>query len=128
MRASIHQAIERAIARLSTRDAIRIGGEEIQVRALFTVASWQQHTEPCRQVGSLVVGEDACGNVYLCAPDGTVSFWDQETNQETLLAATMEEFCDSLVEPTPVVLKPGQVKSAWINPKFLKDQRRQGDV
>jgi hypothetical protein len=128
MRPSIHQAVERAIAGLSKRDAIRVGGDEFEVRTLFVVASWQQHTEPCRQAGSLVVGEDSCGNLYLCAPDGSVSFWDHENDEETVLAATMEEFCDSLVEPTPVVLRPERVKSVWIDPEFLAEQRRKGNA
>jgi len=126
MRASIHQAVERAIAGLSKRHALRLGADEFEVRTLLPVASWRQHTEPCRQAGSLVVGEDSCGNVFLCAPDGSVSFWDHETDEETVLTATIEEFCDSLVEPTPVALRPEQLKSVWIDPEFLAEQRRKG--
>jgi hypothetical protein len=124
MHASIHQAVERAIAGLSKRLVFRVGTDEFEVRTLLPVTSWRQHTEPCRQSGSLVVGEDSGGNLFLYAPDGSVSFWDHETDEETVLSATMEEFCDGLVEPTPVVLRPEQVKSVWIDPEFLAEQRR----
>lgn len=128
MRASTHEAVESAIAGLSNRHAFRLGADEFEVRTLLPVASFRQHTEPCRQAGSLVVGEDSCGNLFLCAPDGSVSFWDHETYEETVLSATIEEFCDSLVEPKPVVLRPEQVKSAWIDPEFLAEQRRKGNA
>ena len=128
MRASIHQAVERAIAALSKRHAFRFGTDEFEVRTLLPVASWRRHTEPCRQAGSLVVGEDSCGNLFLCAPDGSVSFWDHETDEETVLSATMEEFCGSLVEPKPVVLRPEQVKRVRIDPEFLAEQKRKGNA
>ena len=128
MRASIQQAIERAIAGFPKRDTFKTASDEFGVRTLFPVRSWRPHTEPCRQPGSLVLGEDGCGNFILYAPDGSVSFWDHETGKETGLAASVEEFCDSLVEPTPVALRPGQLKKAWIDPDFLAEQRRQGNA
>src|SRR5688500_15448026 len=109
MRGSIQQAVERAIAALSKRDTFKTATNELRLRRLFPVHSWRKHIEPCRQAGSLVLGEDECGNFFLYAPNGSVSFWDHETDQETVLAASVEEFCDSLVEPTPVLLRPGQV-------------------
>jgi len=128
MRASLHQAVEKSIAGLSERNALRFGTDEFEVRVLFPVTSWQRHTQPCRQAGSLVVAEDSCGNFFLCAPDGSVSFCDHETDEETVLSATMEEFCDSLVAPTPIALRPEQVKSIWIDPEFLAEQRRKGNT
>jgi hypothetical protein len=128
MRASIQQAVEKAIAALPKRNAFKTGSDEFAVRTLFPVRSWRPHTEPCRQAGSLILGEDGCGNLFLQAPDGSVSFWDHETDEETVLTASAEEFCDSLVESTPVVLRPGQVKSAWIDPAFLAEQRRKGNA
>lgn len=128
MNASIQQAIERATAGLSKRDTFKIGGDEFGVHTLFPVQSWRLHTEPCRQAGSLVFAEDEGGNFFLYAPDGSVSFWDHETDDETVLAASVEEFLAALVEPTPVVLQPGQVKKAWIDPAFLAEQRRKGNA
>lgn len=128
MRDSIHRAVERAISGLSKRHTFRVGADEFEVRTLLPVTSWREHSEPCRQPGSVVVGEDSCSNLYLCAPDGSVSFWDHETGEESTLSATLEEFCDGLVEPTPVVLRPGQVKGVWIDPEFLAEQRRKGNA
>ncbi|MEY2408093.1 MAG: hypothetical protein QOF48_763 [Verrucomicrobiota bacterium] len=128
MNASIQQAVERAIAALPKRDTFKTGGDEFSVRILFPVQSWRPHTEPCRQAGSLVIGEDDCGNFFLYAPDSFVSFWDHETDEETVLATSVEQFCDSLVEPPPVVLRPGQVKTAWIDSDFLAEQRRKGNA
>lgn len=128
MRASIQQAVERAIAALPKRNAFKTGSDEFAVHTLFPVQTWRPHTEPCRQTGSLILGEDDGGNLFLQAPDGSVSFWDHETDEETVLATSVEQFCDSLVEPTPVVLRPEQVKSAWINPEFLDEQRRKGNA
>src|SRR5262245_32095236 len=124
MRASIQQAVERAIAALPERSAFKLGSDELSVRTLFPAQSWKPHREPCRQAGSLVLGEDACGNFFLYAPDGSVSFWDHETDDETVLAISVEQFCYSLIEPTPVVLRPEQVKKVWIDPEFLAEQRR----
>jgi hypothetical protein len=128
MHASIQQAVEKAIAALPKRNAFKTGSDEFGVRTLFPVNSWRPHTEPCRQAGSLILGEDGCGNFFLYLPDGSVSFWDHETDEETVLTASAEEFCDSLVEPAPVVLRHGQVKSAWIDPAFLAEQRRKGNA
>jgi hypothetical protein len=76
----------------------------------------------------LIVGEDHCGNFFLYAPNGSISFWDREIDRETVLATNIEEFCASLVAPSPVVLKPGQVKKVWIDPNFLADQKRKGNA
>jgi hypothetical protein len=128
MNASIQQAVEGAIAALPKRNTFKTASDEFELRDLFPVQSWRPHTEPCRQAGSLILGEDSCGNFFLYAPDGSVSFWDHETDDETILAPSVEEFVGSLVEPTPVVLRPEQVKSVWIDPDFLAEQRRKGNA
>jgi hypothetical protein len=74
------------------------------------------------------VGEDSSGNLFLLASDGSVRFWDHETDDEKQLATSMETFLASLSAPMPVVLKPGQVKRVWIDPKFLEEQRRKGNA
>lgn len=127
MRASIQQAVERAIETLPKRNAFKTSSDEFEVHTLFPVQSWKPHTEPCRQAGSLVLGEDSCGNFFLYAPDGSVSFWAHETD-ETVLAASVEEFCESLDEGTPVVLRPEQVEKVGIDPDFLAEQKRKGNA
>ena len=128
MNDSIQQAVEKAIAALPKRRTLKTGSNEFELRTLYPVQSWRPHTEPCRQAGSLILGEDSCGNFFLYAPDGSVSFWDHETEEETVLAECVEAFCDSLVGPTPVVLHPEQVKKVWVDPTFLAKQRRKGNA
>jgi hypothetical protein len=128
MNASLQKAVKKAIAALPKRHAFKTRSDEFELRTLFPVESWRPHTEPCRHAGSLVIGEDSSGNFFLCAPDGSVSIWDHETDDETVLAASVEEFLAALVEPTPVVLKPGQVKKVWIDPAFLEELKRKGDA
>ena len=63
------------------------------------------------------------GGNYVClAPNGAVTFFDHETEQQTPLANTLEDFLAMLkpFDPSSVALKPGQVKSAWIDPDLLK--------
>jgi hypothetical protein len=128
MSTSLQLAVEKAIAELAKRNVFKKGNAEFEVRRLFQVQSWQPHTEPCRHVGSVIIGEDSCGNLFLHAPDGSVSFWDHETDGETVLAQSVEVFCTSLAEPEPVVLNPGQVKKVWIDPNFLAEQKRRGNA
>ena len=128
MNASIQQAVDKAIAALPKRRTLKNGSNEFELRTLFPVQSWRPHTQHCRQAGSLILGEDSCGNFFLYAPDGSVSFWDHETEEETVLSPGVEVFCDSLMEPTPVVLCPEQVKKVWIDPAFLAEQRRKGNA
>jgi hypothetical protein len=128
MRDSLQQAVEKAIAALPDQHALKTASDEFEVLHLFPVQSWRPHTEPCRQAGSLILGEDSCGNFFLYAPDGSVSYWDHETDAESVLAAGVVEFLDSLVEPTPVALRPEQVKGVWIDPDFLAEQKREGNA
>jgi len=62
--------------------------------------------------------EDSCGNLYTQVPDGSICFWDHETDDHTVIAASWEEFAIGCVEPKEVKLKPGQVKRVWVDPKF----------
>lgn len=72
------------------------------------------------------------GGNYICLaisePDlGTVFFWDHEVangrNGLVKLASSVQEFVGLLkpFDPTQIKLKPGQVKSAWIDPSLLED-------
>ena len=82
----------------------------------------------------LPIADDNCGNLFVLATEGdtlgAVYFWDHEfeaddgeparTDNLTLIA---ESFSDLLARLQPssiddVELKPGQVKSVWIDPEF----------
>jgi hypothetical protein len=128
MYAHLHNAVEKAIANLPQKSVFKNGGEEFELRVLFPVSSWKTHRKGFRKEEFVIVGEDSSGNRFLLAPNGSVAFWDHETDEKTPLAPSMEAFLDSLSAPTPVVLKPGQVLSAWIDPDFLEEQRRKGNA
>ena len=117
MSTDLQSAILEAIANLRQRSVVRKNGCEFEVRTLFPVSAWKKEA-PC------VIGEDSCGNRYLKRSEGTVSFWDHETEKEEILFPGVLEFLAALSAPTPVMLKPGQVKRVWIDPAFLDDQRR----
>ena len=123
MHAHLQSAVQKAIASLPQRNTAKSGSGEFELRKLYPTSSWKPQAG-ISQPDSVVVGEDSCGNLFLLASDGSVRFWDHETDDETILAVSMESFLDSLSAPTPVVLKPGQVKRAWIDPKFLEEQKR----
>lgn len=70
----------------------------------------------------LPIASDDCGNfVYLNPKDNAIYFWDHE------VAATIHKLADSftrflaILKPfdgSQIKLKPGQVKSVWIDPDF----------
>ena|ERR1700722_2330533 len=67
-----------------------------------------------------VLAEDPCGNCFTMREDGAVWFWDHETDDLVLLANSVAEFVPHCTDPPPVELRPGQVKSVWIDPAFAK--------
>ena len=64
------------------------------------------------------------GNFVLLNMDagGEVEFWDHETAEITTLANSFDSFLSALrpFSVDDIELKPGQVKSAWVDPDFLK--------
>ena len=66
------------------------------------------------------------GGNYVCldvSSEGGVFFWDhEEPDRDAKLADSFSHFIELLApfDPNSVELKPGQVKSAWIDPEFLK--------
>ncbi|MCX6895363.1 MAG: SMI1/KNR4 family protein [Verrucomicrobia bacterium] len=72
--------------------------------------------------------EDDGGNLFTQTQHGSICFWDHETDELTVIAYSWEEFASGCTEPTPVVLKPEQVIRAWIDPRFLEEQRKKGNT
>jgi SMI1-KNR4 cell-wall len=64
---------------------------------------------------------DDCGN-YVCigAIDHKIYFWDHEIDNDTIIANSFDQLLERLrpFDLSEVQLKPGQVRHAWINPKF----------
>jgi len=68
------------------------------------------------------IAEDPCGNYFTTREDGTVWFWDHETDDLVSLASSVLEFVTHCIDPPPVELDPSRVKSVWINPEFAKSR------
>jgi hypothetical protein len=63
---------------------------------------------------------DACGNLFTTKDESTIYFWDHETDEAYLIAASFEELLAGVTEPASVELREDQVKSVWIDPEFAK--------
>jgi len=70
----------------------------------------------------LPIADDASGNIFYLDPkEGTVYFWDHEIESDGVkIASSFHEFLEKLkmINVDEIKLKPGQVKSAWIDPDF----------
>jgi hypothetical protein len=62
--------------------------------------------------------EDSGSNLFTQIQNGSVCFWDHETDDLTVIAKSWEEFASGCIEPKEVKLKPGQVKRVWVDPNF----------
>jgi hypothetical protein len=117
--------IQPARRRLATRSFLAVGDDWYGVRAFL----------PAKEIRSEFVGsrsrvrfaEDECGNYFtLSKSDGRVWFWDHETGKSTMMATNLTSFLTALAKMPEVKLKPGQVKSVWIDPKFMKKMKDEG--
>jgi hypothetical protein len=122
-------AIDKAIANLHQRCMVKSHDQEFEVRSLVPYSQWRPISEPWwKKKEACVIGEDSCGNYYLCVCDGSVRFWDHETGDDQLLFSSVRDFLTALSPPSPVELKPGQVLRGWIDPAFLEEQRKENNA
>jgi hypothetical protein len=72
--------------------------------------------------GSLhdVLASDSCGNYFTIAGDGSVWFWDHETDDLVRIANSISDFACHCVVPEAVELTECQVESVWIDPAFAQ--------
>lgn len=63
---------------------------------------------------------DECGNLFTTKDESTIYFWDHETDEANLIAASFEELLAGATDPASVELREDQVKSVWIDPEFAK--------
>jgi len=80
--------------------------------------------------GSFPIAWDESGN-YVCLNsrrNGEVFFWDHELPERTVtLSQGLDGFVDHVMEPfepTKLKFEPHQVKSAWVDPEFLKQLKK----
>jgi SMI1 / KNR4 family (SUKH-1) len=74
--------------------------------------AWRQNWTP--------IADDGCGNAFLVSTDGSVAFWDHETDEVVQLAADWAAFVRGCAEAKPVELAESKVKSVWVHPSFAK--------
>lgn len=123
------QAVDRAISKLFEKSIFKRGDSEFEVRSLVPTAKWRPiAAEWWKKKEACVIGEDSCGNLYLRMCDGTVRFWDHETENDEILAPSVRAFLLALEAPTPVKLKPGQVRTSWIDPAFLEKWKKKDET
>jgi hypothetical protein len=116
--------VTRAIEALVERNEFKCGDAKYELRSLLPIDAWRSGAE-IDHPEFRIFGGDSCGNQFLIGPDGSVAFWDHETDEVMSLSPKMELFLAALVSPTPVTLKPGQVKRVWIDPAFIAKFRDQ---
>ncbi|HEX3657733.1 MAG TPA: SMI1/KNR4 family protein [Pirellulales bacterium] len=76
--------------------------------------------QPWNALGLVVFAEDECGNAFVSASDGSIHFWDHETDDLVMLAASWNLFVEGCHLLKPTELDPRQVESVWIDPEFAK--------
>ena len=91
------QTINRAIAKLPARRFFKKDGVEYEVSSLVPIHEWR----PLREIWwkkkeACVIGQDSYGNLYLRVCDGTVRFWNHETQADEVLAPSVRKFVSSL--------------------------------
>lgn len=94
------QAIDRAIAKLNPRCIFKKGDRYIEIRSLVPVSSWRPiKADWWRKKEACVIGEDNLGNLFLRVCDGTVRFWDQEKQEDEVIASSVRGFLSALRAP-----------------------------
>jgi len=66
------------------------------------------------------LAEDDCGNRFTIVENGSVLFWDHETDEFVHLADSLQEFISNCTNPPKINFDQSKVKSAWIDPAFAK--------
>jgi len=95
------QAVDRAIARLHQRRILTKGDRYIEVRSLIPQSSWRPvKADWWRKKEACVIGEDTSGNLFLRVCDGTVRFWDQEKQEDEVIASSVRAFLSALRAPS----------------------------
>ena len=77
---------------------------------------------PVTAIGLHHIADDECGNAFARKDDGSIVFWDHETDELAALAASWDEFVSGCVAPGPAKQSDEGVSSVWIDPEFAREQ------
>jgi hypothetical protein len=81
-----------------------------------------QVEHPVSTIGLEHLADDESGNAFARHADGSIVFWDHETDDITTLAPNWNAFVAGCAAPTQVELDERDVRSVWIDPEFAKEQ------
>jgi len=89
------------------------------------IGSERKYIENLPKLGYPVAWSEGGNYVFIDeGKNGAVYFWDHETAGITKLADDFQSFLDLMEPLEDIELKPGQVKSVWVDPKFLKTLKK----
>jgi hypothetical protein len=74
---------------------------------------------PASSLGYIPFAEVGCGNAFVQASDGSIRFWDHETDEVLLLEENWSTFVAGCHVQLPLTVEP-QVESVWVDPEFAK--------
>jgi hypothetical protein len=117
--------IQPARRRLTAHDSVLLKGDWYGVSAFLTAKEIRSDFADPRP--RIRFAEDGCGNCFTVSKsDGRIWFWDHETGNSILMAPNLTAFLVALTKMPEVELEPGQVKSVWIDPEFMKEMKGKG--
>jgi hypothetical protein len=95
------EAIDGAFNNLHHRKEFRFADRQLTVVCLIREADWRPLKAPWwRKTEACIIGADLNGNFFLRHCDGSVRYWDHSTQSDTVVAASVVEFCSELAAPS----------------------------
>ena len=96
---SLSVAFDRAINRLFERRALELGDRVLVVACLIRPSDWRPLDAPWwKNKEASIIGADLSGNFFLRTSDGSVQYWSHQSQSETIVARSVRQFLDMLVE------------------------------
>jgi hypothetical protein len=89
--------MDKAIRNLGLCHTIRYGVRILILACLIRKADWRPLKAPWwRQKEACIIGADLDGNFFLRHCDGSVRYWDHETQSDSVIAASVRDFLHQL--------------------------------
>jgi hypothetical protein len=92
-------AIDKAIGLLWLRRGYVLADRTLIVALLLRAADWRPlRARWWRKKQVSIIGADLDGNFFLRHSDGSVRYWDHRLQADLIVAPSVREFCQRLVE------------------------------
>jgi hypothetical protein len=90
--------VEKALRRLRTPFGFRFEDRNLVVACLVREADWRPLVAPWwRKKEASIMGADLNGNFFLRYCDGSGRYWEHKTQTDTVIARSVREFLNKLV-------------------------------